>query len=88
MLFDLTKSGCSQVQIHACYEDPGYYYTLQEACDGGNLVDLLRLLEKELDNGLDVEIFEDAVRSAYSKRRISKEFPSTGVLLSRNVAQC
>lgn len=59
------------VQIHACYEDPGYYYTLQEACDGGNLVDLLRLLEKELDNGLDVEIFEDAVRQVMGELLLS-----------------
>jgi serine/threonine protein kinase len=30
------------VQIHACYEDNKYYYTLLEACEGGDLADFLK----------------------------------------------
>lgn len=59
------------VEIHRCFEDSENFYVLQEACDGGNLVDFLRLLEKELDNGMDAEALENEVRQVMGELLLS-----------------
>jgi serine/threonine protein kinase len=47
------------VRVHACFEDSQYFYTLQEACDGGDLFDFLRVL---LADETELEYLESEVR--------------------------
>ena len=47
------------VRIIACFEDSQYYYMLQEACDGGDLLDFLQLI---LADDIDVETLDREVR--------------------------
>jgi serine/threonine protein kinase len=47
------------VQIHRCFEDADYYYTLMESCDGGNLCNFLKLY---LCDEMDDETYENEVR--------------------------
>jgi serine/threonine protein kinase len=56
------------VRIHACLEDSHYFYTLQEACHGGNLCDFLRLVMAE---DLDTATLENEVRQVMSEVLIS-----------------
>jgi serine/threonine protein kinase len=56
------------VQIHRCLEDSNYFYTLEEACDGGNLLEFLKHLKAK---GLEAEALEDQVRRVIGELLIS-----------------
>jgi calcium-dependent protein kinase len=46
-------------KVHGCFEDSHYFYTLQEECEGGSLLDFFELLE---DKSVDDETRENEVR--------------------------
>jgi serine/threonine protein kinase len=72
------------VQIHGCFEDSDNFYILQEACEGGNLVDLLRLLES-VNQGMDVETLQDEVRQAVGELLLSLDHLHKKGLIHKDV---
>jgi calcium-dependent protein kinase len=56
------------VRVHACYEDGEYFYTVQEACDGGDLFDFFRML---MADDMDDDTLEREVRQAVGEILLS-----------------
>jgi len=56
------------VKVHACYEDPQYFYTLLEACKGGDLFDFFRML---MSDDMDAGTLEREVRIVVKEILIS-----------------
>merc|ERR1719181_605201 len=48
------------VKVHGCLEDEHFFYTVQEACEGGSLADFLKLLRDK--ENVDTETRENEVR--------------------------
>merc|ERR1719473_1830737 len=56
------------VRILACYEDSAYFYTVFEACDGGDLFDFLSMLWAD---GMDTAAVEHEVRQVMGELLLS-----------------
>merc|ERR1719238_1467422 len=56
------------VRVVNCYEDSQYFYTLLEACDGGDLFDFFRML---MADDMEVETLEREVRTVMGELLLS-----------------
>jgi calcium-dependent protein kinase len=56
------------VTIHNCYEDAQYFYTLLEACNGGDLFDFFRML---MSDDMDAVTLENEVRQVIGEILVS-----------------
>jgi serine/threonine protein kinase len=70
------------VRVHACYEDGEYFYTVQEACDGGDLFDFFRML---MADDMDDETLEREVRQAVGEILLSLDHLHKQGLVHRDV---
>merc|ERR1719311_292394 len=56
------------VRIMDCFEDSQYFYTLLEACDGGDLFDFFRML---MSDDMETEALEKEVRTVMGELLLS-----------------
>jgi serine/threonine protein kinase len=70
------------VRIVACYEDSQYFYTLLEACDGGDLFDFFRML---MADDMDTETLEREVRQVMGELLLSLDHMHTQGLVHKDV---
>jgi serine/threonine protein kinase len=70
------------VQILECFEDAHYFYTVQEACDGGSLSDFADLLDAE---ELDQATLEDEVRQVMHELLVALDHMHKQGLIHKDV---
>merc|ERR1719506_2941265 len=70
------------VRVVACYEDSQYFYTLLEACDGGDLFDFFRML---MSDDMDTETLEREVRTVMGELLLSLDHVHQQGLVHKDV---
>jgi serine/threonine protein kinase len=70
------------VQVKACYEDSQYFYTLLEACDGGDLFDFFRML---MADDMTIDTLEREVRQVMGELLLSLDHMHKQGLVHKDV---